>query len=119
MHIGRDALNVATQLVLNAGVLRLRRGQTDVTRQDANAHSFTNRQPCIAHPNATAFKVDTRQMPLLVHCADASFNQRASIFTHNHWIDDLGEDRSHRTLRFDLPLIQHHQMIGQASDFFC
>ena len=29
MHIGRDALNVATQLVLNAGVLRLGGGQPD------------------------------------------------------------------------------------------
>jgi hypothetical protein len=58
MCIWRDALNATAQLVLNAGVLGLSSGQTHVTRQDANAHCFANWQSSIAHPYATAVKIN-------------------------------------------------------------
>jgi hypothetical protein len=72
MRISRDALNVAAQLVLNACVLGLRGGQTDVTRQDPYANGFANGQACIAHPNAATLKVNARQMPLRIDCTNVA-----------------------------------------------
>ena len=118
MRVWRDALNACAKLVLNAGVLRFRSCQTDVACQDANAHCLTNCQTRIAHPNKTTLKVNTRQMPLRIKGANVACDQCAGILAHHNRIHHLCQYLVHRTLRFDLPSVQHHHVIGQARHFF-